>query len=73
MIYLDLCLVLITGAQENIVEKAAQGIVHNTRRSDKVMKPFVPGGDIRIFNSGSTKHLRDVKVCLQVYQGFNCR
>lgn len=54
----------------NIVEKAAQGIVHNTRRSDKVMKPFVPGGDIRIFNSGSTNIYEMSKYAYKYIRGL---
>ena len=38
----------------NIVEKAALGIVHNSHRSDKSMKPYNPGGEIKICNSGSS-------------------
>ena len=56
----------------NIVEKAAIGIKHNSRRSDKTMKPYRPGGDIRICDCGSTnlykmskyayKHIKDLVI-----------
>lgn len=37
-----------------IVKLAAEGIRHNSRRSDKEMKPFIEGGDIKICDCGST-------------------
>lgn len=38
----------------NIVEKAAIGIKHNSRRSDKSMKPYNNGGEIKICDCGSS-------------------
>lgn len=60
----------------NIVEKAAVGITHNTVRSDKTMKPFRHGGDIKICDCGSSnlytmskyayKHIKDLVIEKQV-------
>lgn len=38
----------------NIVEKAAVGIKNNSRRSDKSMKPFNEGGEIKVCDCGSS-------------------
>lgn len=38
----------------NIVEKAAAGIVHNSKRSNKSMSPFKQGGEIKICDCGNT-------------------
>lgn len=38
----------------NIVDRAAVGIVHNTRRSEKDIKAFFPGGEIKICDCGSS-------------------